>query len=256
MATLTGPLLPTPVSVTTVVFDMDGVLTDTATVHRVAWKKLFDDYLRERADQSGEPFVEFTEDDYLAYVDGKRREDGVSSFLVSRGIEPVPDLVDRLATAKNDYFLSSLESDGVRAFDDTIGFIRKLKAAGVHTALITASRNAGPVLGGAGLTDLFEVRVDGIVAAELGLPGKPAPDVFVEAMRRVGGEIATTAIVEDAVSGVQAGRAGGFALVVGVDRTDGDDHRANLAEQGADIVVARMDEIVVDAGEDDQGGSA
>lgn len=245
MATLTAPQMPEPLTVHTVVFDMDGVLTDTATVHRIAWKKLFDDFLQTRAQQSGGEFVAFTEDDYLAYVDGKRREDGVASFLQSRGVEPVEDLVNELATRKNNYFLATLESDGVRSFDDTISFIRDLQAAGVHTALITASRNAAPVLGGAGLTDLFEVRVDGIVAADLGLPGKPAPDVFIEAMTRVGGEIGTTAIVEDAVSGVQAGRAGGFALVVGVDRTDGDEHGANLAEQGADIVVHRLDELTV-----------
>ena len=245
MTMLAGPFPTSPVSVDTVVFDMDGVITDTASVHRVAWKQLFDDYLRRRSDETGEPFVEFTETDYLAYVDGKRREDGVASFLVSRGVDPVDDLVAELAQNKNDYFLSILENEGVRPFDDTIDFIADLKAAGVHTALITASRNAQPVLGGAGLLDLFEVRVDGIVAAELELPGKPAPDVFLEAMRRVGGSIETTAIVEDAESGVQAGAAGKFALVIGVNRTDGDEHRQRLAEGGADVVVDRLDELTV-----------
>jgi beta-phosphoglucomutase family hydrolase len=252
MAMLASSLLESPVVVDTVVFDMDGVITDTATVHRVAWKQLFDDYLRERATQSGDAFVEFTETDYLRYVDGKRREDGVASFLTSRGIDPAESLVADLATRKNGYFLTIVERDGVTAFDDTIGFVHDLKAAGVQTALITASRNAVPVLSGAGLLDLFEVRVDGVVAAEMNLPGKPAPDVFLEAMRRVGGQISTTAIVEDAVSGVQAGAAGGFALVVGVDRTEGDEHAARLAAEGADVVVERLDQLVVQPG----GGSA
>jgi len=247
MTSLASPLLGSPVAIDTVVFDMDGVITDTATVHRVAWKQLFDDYLTRRASETGEPFVEFTETDYLAYVDGKRREDGVASFLSSRGIEPAHELVSELAEDKNDYFLTIVDRDGVTAFSDTIDFVRDLKGAGVATALITASRNAVPVLGGAGLLDLFEVRVDGIVAAELDLPGKPAPDVFIEAMTRVGGTIETTAIVEDAVSGVQAGRAGDFALVIGVDRTDGDEHRNRLSEGGADIVVERLDELTVQA---------
>lgn len=248
MTTLAGSFPKSPVAVDTVVFDMDGVITDTASVHRVAWKRLFDDYLTRRSSETSEPFVEFTETDYLAYVDGKRREDGVASFLVSRGIEPADDLVGELSANKNNYFLSILENEGVRAFDDTIDFIADLKAAGVHTALITASRNAQPVLGGANLLDLFEVRVDGIVAAELDIPGKPAPDVFIEAMKRVGGKIETTAIVEDAVSGVQAGAAGSFALVIGVNRTDGDEHRQRLAEGGADVVVDRLDEISVSSG--------
>jgi beta-phosphoglucomutase family hydrolase len=244
MATLVSDLLSSPVEVSTVVFDMDGVITDTATVHRVAWKALFDDYLRERSQETGESFEEFTETDYLTYVDGKRREDGVGSFLSSRGIEPQTDLVNDLATRKNDYFLTIVERDGVTQFDDTISFIRSLQEAGVATALITASRNAVPVLGGAGLLDLFEVRVDGVVARDLDLPGKPAPDVFVEAMRRVGGETASTAIVEDAVSGVQAGRAGEFALVIGVNRED-DVHGQRLADNGADVVVTSMDQITV-----------
>lgn len=248
MASLTGPLLREPVAVNTVVFDMDGVITDTATVHRVAWKQLFDDYLRTRAEGSGVAFVEFTEDDYLKYVDGKRREDGVASFLVSRGIDPDPDLVDKLAGDKNAYFLSIVDRDGVTKFDDTITFIEALKAAGVRVALITASRNAVPVLGGAGLLDLFETRVDGVVAAEMGLPGKPDPAVFLEAMRRIDGQLDTTAIVEDAVSGVQAGDAGGFILVIGVDRTGGDEHGPRLAANGADIVVNELTELTVSEG--------
>ena len=219
------------------------MLTDTARVHRVAWKRLFDDYLQDRAERLGEEFVAFTEEDYLAYVDGKRREDGVASFLASRGIDPDPGLVADLATRKNGYFLSALERDGVVSFSDTVDFVRALQEAGVGTALITASRNAQPVLAGAGLEDLFAVRVDGVVAAELGLPGKPDPAVFVEAMRRLGAGTERTAIVEDAVSGVQAGRAGGFALVVGVDRTAGDEHGESLRREGADIVVSGLDEL-------------
>jgi beta-phosphoglucomutase family hydrolase len=244
MAALVSDLLPSSVPVSTVVFDMDGVITDTASVHRVAWKSLFDDYLASRAEQGADDFVEFTETDYLQYVDGKRREDGVASFLASRGIEPVTELVDDLATRKNDYFLTIVERDGVTQFDDTIAFVRDLQDAGVATALITASRNAVPVLGGAGLLDLFEVRVDGIVARELDLPGKPAPDVFIEAMQRVGGRVEETAIVEDAVSGVQAGRAGDFALVIGVNRED-EVHGARLADNGADVVVTSLDQLRV-----------
>lgn len=245
MAVLSGPALAGPVPVDAVVFDMDGVLTDTARVHRVAWKRLFDDYLQDRADRRGEEFVAFTEDDYLAYVDGKRREDGVASFLASRGVDPDPALVGDLATRKNGYFLSALDRDGVVSFPDTVAFVHSLQDAGVGTALITASRNAQPVLEGAGLEDLFEVRVDGVVAAELGLPGKPDPAVFVEAMQRLGAGTERTAIVEDAVSGVQAGRAGGFALVVGVDRTGGDEHGESLRREGADIVVSGLDELEV-----------
>lgn len=244
MAALVSDLLPSSVPVSTVVFDMDGVITDTASVHRVAWKSLFDDYLASRAEQGADDFVEFTETDYLQYVDGKRREDGVASFLASRGIEPVTELVDDLATRKNDYFLTIVERDGVTQFDDTIAFVHDLQDAGVATALITASRNAVPVLGGAGLLDLFEVRVDGIVARELDLPGKPAPDVFIEAMQRVGGRVEETAIVEDAVSGVQAGRAGDFALVIGVNRED-EVHGARLADNGADVVVTSLDQLRV-----------
>jgi len=244
LAALVSDLLPSSVPVSTVVFDMDGVITDTASVHRVAWKSLFDDYLASRAEQGADDFVEFTETDYLQYVDGKRREDGVASFLASRGIEPVTELVDDLATRKNDYFLTIVERDGVTQFDDTIAFVRDLQDAGVATALITASRNAVPVLGGAGLLDLFEVRVDGIVARELDLPGKPAPDVFIEAMQRVGGRVEETAIVEDAVSGVQAGRAGDFALVIGVNRED-EVHGARLADNGADVVVTSLDQLRV-----------
>ncbi|MGB7980470.1 MAG: HAD family hydrolase [Candidatus Nanopelagicales bacterium] len=245
MPVLTGPLLPEPVPIATVVFDMDGVVTDTATLHRYAWKKLFDDYLRQRAETSGEAVVEFTEADYLSHVDGKRREDGVTSFLIARGIEPSAQLVTQLATDKDNYFLSIVERDGVVEFPDTISFIHSLTQAGVQVALITASRNAVPVLGGAGHLDLFQTRVDGIVAAELGLPGKPDPAVFLEAMARVGGELATTAIVEDAVSGVQAGRAGGFALVIGVDRTQGAEHGPRLAANGADIVVDSLAQVTV-----------
>jgi beta-phosphoglucomutase family hydrolase len=245
MPLISGQVLPDPVPVDAVVFDMDGVLTDTARVHRAAWKQLFDDYLTARTREVDEPFVEFTETDYLAYVDGKRREDGVASFLESRGIEPEPHLVEDLATKKNGYFLSTLEREGVVAFDDTVAFVRALQQAGVRTALITASRNAAPVLEGAGLSDLFDVRVDGIVAAEMNLPGKPDPAVFLEAMSRVGALPARTAIVEDAVAGVEAGRLGEFALVIGVDRTEGEEHRVRLAEGGADVVVTRMDELDV-----------
>jgi len=234
----------------TVVFDMDGVITRTASVHAAAWKRLFDDYLRERAERLGTDWTPFDADaDYRVYVDGKPRYDGVRSFLASRGIElpegspddtPDDETVCGLGDRKNGYFLQEVEERGVEAFESTVHLVRCLQELGIGTAVISASKNAELILDAAGVGDLFPVRVDGIVAAELGLPGKPDPAVFVEAARRLETPPARAAIVEDALAGVEAGRRGDFALVIGVDRTG---HAEELAAAGADVVVADLAEI-------------
>lgn len=230
-----------------VIFDMDGVVTDTASVHGEAWKRLFDTFLAEWARRRGEPFVPFSiEHDYRRYVDGKPRNAGVADFLASRGItlplgEP-DDPADRetvcgLASRKNGYFLAHIETAGVKAFSSTVDFIAQLHAQGISAGIISASRNAEPVLAAAGVRDIFEVKVDGTDAAALGLPGKPDPAVFLEAARQLGVPPGRAAVVEDALAGVQAGRAGGFAVVVGVDRLS---HPDALLAGGADVVVADL----------------
>ena len=233
-----------------VVFDMDGVVTDTATVHATAWKKLFDAYLKQIAMAAGVDFQPFDEKvDYQRYVDGKNRYDGVRSFLESRGIhlpEGSPsdaagsDTVCAMGNDKDTYFLAHVREHGVRAYESTIRLIGDLRGSGVKIGLVSASRNAQEVLEAAGVLDLFDERVDGIVAAELDLRGKPDPAMFCEASRRLGVEPARAAVVEDALSGVAAGRAGDFALVVGVARHGQFDA---LREAGADVVVADLAEL-------------
>lgn len=236
-----------------VVFDMDGVVTRTAVVHAAAWKRLFDAYLADRGAREGVVYEPFDADsDYRLYVDGKPRYDGVASFLASRGIElPWGDPSDSgdveticgLGNSKNDYFRSEIEEHGVRPFESTVDLVRQLQEHGFGTAIISASRNAEAVLAAAGVGDLFPVRVDGLVAEELGLPGKPDPAVFIEAARRLGAVPARTAIVEDAIAGVEAGRRGQFALVIGVDRSGSDG--PGLLENGADVVVRDLAEVTV-----------
>jgi alpha,alpha-trehalase len=234
-----------------VVFDLDGVITRTADVHGAAWARLFDDYLEERAGREGEQQRPFRPADYLAYVDGKPRYDGVRSFLVSRGIDldwgspddpPERETVCGLGNRKNEYFLAHLRAHGVEPYRSSVELVRELQRQGVGTALISSSRNVVQVLAAAGLSDLFGVIIDGNVADGLGIPGKPAPDVFVAAAARVGATPERSAIVEDALSGVEAGRAGGFAMVIGVDRAD---QAEDLAAHGATVVVADLDEITV-----------
>lgn len=236
-----------------VVFDMDGVVTKTAVVHATAWKRLFDDYMAERSRTSGTDWRPFDEEtDYRPYVDGKPRYDGVRSFLASRGIvlpEGSPDdppdreTVCGLGNRKNGYFLKELEQHGVQAYETTVRLVRVLQGLGIGTAIISASKNLGTVLAAGGIADLFPVAVDGILAAEIGLPGKPDPAVFLEAARRLGAQPARTVVVEDALSGVEAGRRGAFGLVIGVDRT-GD--AEGLLHAGADVVVPDLADVVVD----------
>lgn len=234
-----------------VIFDLDGVITKTASVHQAAWSQLFNEYLQDRSERTGEPFRPFEAADYLEYVDGKPRYDGVASFLNSRGIDlprgtpedpPDAETVSGLGNRKNGYFHRHLETHGVESYDTTVALIKELQRQGVETALISSSRNVTAVLKAADLLDLFSVRIDGVVASELGIPGKPHPAVFLEAASRVGATPDRAAIVEDARSGVEAGRAGGFRMVIGVDRGD---HAAALAASGATVVVSDLEEISV-----------
>ncbi|MVU78314.1 trehalose-phosphatase [Nocardia sp. ET3-3] len=232
-----------------VIFDMDGVVTDSATVHAAAWKEMFDDFLAHRTALPGEDLSPFTTEDYLRWVDGEPRYRGVSDFLAARGISlPAGDPADAddagticaLGNRKDHLFLERLARDGVPAFESTVALVRRLQAAGIGVAVFSASRNCAQVLRAAGIGDLFAVRVDGIVAEELGLAGKPDPAMLLEAARRLGAQPERTVVVEDAEAGVAAGRAGGFGLVIGVDRGG---HGDRLAARGADVVVPDLDRV-------------
>ncbi|WP_030144777.1 beta-phosphoglucomutase family hydrolase [Spirillospora albida] len=237
-------------------FDLDGVLTRTAAVHAAAWKEMFDGFLRDRTARTGDPFVPFDPvKDYAEYVDGKKREDGTRSFLHSRGLvlpEGAPDdppeaeTVRGLGDRKNALVLRFIEEKGVEVFEGSIGFVRAARDAGLRTAVVSSSANTVQVLASVGITDLFDARVDGVVAAERDIPGKPAPDMFLEGAREVGVPPGRAVVFEDALAGVAAGRAGGFRYVVGVNRVD-DAHAAALAANGADIVVGDLSELLEDA---------
>jgi beta-phosphoglucomutase family hydrolase len=232
-------------------FDLDGVITRTATLHAAAWKDLFDDFLAGRARGRGEPFVPFdTAGDYLLYVDGRRRYDGVDTFLRSRGIElphgdpadpPEAETVCGLGNRKNRYFTQRLAELGVEVFDDTLDLIAAARRHGRKVAVVSASENCDPILSRAGLLDLFDVRVTGIEAAAWHLPGKPAPDTYLKAAELLDTPPAAAVVFEDAISGVQAGRAGGFGLVIGVDRRGEGDV---LREHGAHVVSADLREFL------------
>ena len=236
-----------------VIFDLDGVITDTASVHAAAWKRMFDRFLADRADREGEDQQPFSTDDYYLYVDGKPRYDGVESFLASRGISiprgepgdpPAAETACGLGNRKDELFLSQLREEGVASFPSSIALLRRLRASGFRTAIISASRNCADVLEAAGVAELFDAKVDGVDADELGLNGKPDPAVFLEAARRLGVEPARAAVVEDALAGVEAGRRGRFGLVIGVDRGG---HAEELRERGADILVGDLAEVRVSA---------
>lgn len=232
-----------------VVLDLDGVVTKTATVHAAAWKETFDAFLRRRSERTGEAHRPFDAGgDYLRYVDGKPRLDGVRGFLESRGIDlpeggpgdpPEAETVHGLGRRKNELFLRRLESEPVQVFPDAVEQLRRWRREGVPTALITSSRSGRRILAAAGLTELFDVIVDGADAERLGIPGKPAPDVFVHAARELGVAPEDAVVVEDAIAGVRAGRAGGFGRVVGVARDGGE----GLREAGADLVVRDLREL-------------
>lgn len=227
-----------------VIFDLDGVVTKTALVHAASWKVMFDEFLQQRAEQEGIAFVEFTiQEDYRMYVDGKPRYKGVASFLESRSIElpfgypsdnPDQQTVCGLGNRKNIKFREVLERDGVELYPTTVALIRDLRAQGVRVGVASSSKNCQFVLQAAAIEELFETRVDGVVSVELGLEGKPQGDIFVKAAENLNVDPVYSAVVEDAVSGVQAGVNGGFGLVIGVDR---EGHAAELTAHGADIVV-------------------
>jgi beta-phosphoglucomutase family hydrolase len=244
-------MLGLPEHVVAGLFDLDGVLTPTAAVHDTAWQETFDRYLAEWASRTGEPFVPFDPvADYERYVDGKPRADGVRDFLASRHItlpEGSPDdppdapTVHGLGNRKNRRLLELVRSGGVQPYEGSRRYLEAARAAGLRRAVVSSSANTRDVLDSAGIADLLEERVDGVLAAQLGLRGKPAPDTFCEAARRLGVEPANAAVFEDALAGVQAGRAGGFGYVVGVDRVGQADA---LREHGADIVVGDLAELL------------
>jgi beta-phosphoglucomutase family hydrolase len=237
-------MLGLPSSIRACLFDLDGVLTQTAKVHAAAWKETFDAFLQARAARVGEPFVPFDPvRDYDEYVDGMRREDGVRSFLASRGVTlpegspadpPDAETVYGVGNRKNELLLSVLHRQGVEVYEGSIRYVHAARKAGLRTAVVSASANTREVLASAHVDGLFEVRIDGIVAARDDLRGKPAPDTFLAAARALDVEPAAAAVFEDALAGVSAGKAGKFGYVVGVDRVGQADA---LREHGADVVV-------------------
>jgi beta-phosphoglucomutase family hydrolase len=238
---------------TALVFDLDGVVTRTASVHARAWKHLFDAFLKARAAETGEPFVPFDiEADYVAHVDGLPRYDGVRTFLASRGIDlpfgsaddpPGAATVRGLGNRKNTEFNAVLAEHGVEVYPASLALIRHFRAAGLRTAIASSSKNAVRVLETAGIQTLFDAVVDGNVSAREGLPGKPDPAIFVRAAELVGATPAEAAVFEDAVAGIEAGRAGAFRLVVGVDRRAGAEA---LLDGGADVVVNDLGDLPLD----------
>ncbi|MBP2453832.1 beta-phosphoglucomutase family hydrolase [Mycolicibacterium lutetiense] len=234
-------VLGLPEQITACLFDLDGVLTDTASVHKKAWKAMFDDYLRTRAERTGDEFVAFDiDDDYLRYVDGKRREDGVRSFLASRGIDLPDDTIGDLGNRKNAMFHQTLKSEGVHVFPGSRHYLQAVTDAGLRRAVVSSSANTEEVLKITGLDAFIEQRVDGVTMRDENLPGKPAPASFLRAAELLGVSPAQAAVFEDALAGVAAGRAGKFGFVVGVDRVG---QAAQLRHDGADIVVTDLAEL-------------
>jgi beta-phosphoglucomutase family hydrolase len=246
---MTTPEILLPPTVRACLFDLDGVLTDTASVHAAAWKAMFDEYLAQHASgDAAKPFDIAT--DYREYVDGKSRADGTRAFLASRGITlpegapddpPQADTVRGLGNRKNEMVLTKLRTDGVKVFEGSVRFVRAVREAGLATAVVSASANTPHVLEAAGITDLFDARVDGNVAAEQRLAGKPAPDTYLAGARMLGAEPGVGCVFEDALAGVEAGRAGGFGYVVGVDRVGQAD---GLRAAGADTVVTDLADLL------------
>ncbi len=235
-----------------VLFDLDGVITDTARVHANAWKQMFDAYLASRAVDQGKVRLFDSDSDYREYVDGKPRYDGVRSFLESRGIHlpwgdasdsPEIETICGLGNRKNQLVNKILETDGVFVFPGSVAMLKRLREREIKLAIVSSSKNCETVLRIAGLMDYFDASVDGRVAAERKLPGKPAPDTFLEASRELGVDPKRAVVIEDALSGVEAGRAGGFGLVIGVSRHGEAD---SLKAAGADIVVADLEAFLDD----------
>ena len=241
-----------PSSYDAVIFDLDGVITKTAEVHAAAWKQMFDEYLEKRGEREGISYQPFDRTaDYRGYVDGKPRYDGVKSFLESRSVnipygdpgdKPGEETICGLGNRKNQLFNNLLEKDGAPVFQSTVDLIRSLRENGVKTAVASSSKNCVAVLESAGIAHLFEAKVDGVDLAELGLDGKPAPDMFLEAARRLGVDPHRAIVVEDAIAGIEAGKQGNFGYVVGVDR---EDQTEALEDSGAHLVVKDLAEILV-----------
>jgi beta-phosphoglucomutase family hydrolase len=244
-------VLGLPDGITACLFDMDGVITQTAKVHDAAWKEMFDEFLQDWAKEHNEKFVPFDPTrDYDEYVDGKPRLEGIESFLGSRGIKlpegqesdkPGAQTVYGLGNRKNGLFMQVLKRDGVQAYDGSVRYVKAVREAGLHTAIVSSSANTVAVLQAAGVADLFEVRVDHQVAEEHQLRGKPAPDTFLEAAKMLGTPAAHAVVYEDALAGVAAGRAGNFGFVVGVDRVG---QAEQLHAHGADVVVKDLAELL------------
>lgn len=244
-------MLGLPDGIRCCLFDLDGVLTKTALVHDAAWREMFDGYLRERSGRTGDPFVPFDPvADYENFVDGKPRADGTRSFLESRGIRlpegspddpPGAETVEGLSNRKNEILLRRIREDGVAAYPGSVRYVRATAEAGLRRAVVTSSANCRDVLKAAAIEDLFEARIDGVVAKRDRLRGKPAPDTFLAGARALGCEPGAAAVFEDALAGVAAGRAGRFGFVVGVDRLGQADE---LRGHGADVVVADLAELL------------
>jgi beta-phosphoglucomutase family hydrolase len=235
-----------------VLFDLDGVLTSTAAIHAAAWKRMFDRYLRERHPQQP-PFD--IDSDYKKYVDGKPRYEGVRSFLEARGIHlpygeptdpPGDTTIAALGNRKQVMVQEAIDNGEVQPFPSSVEWVKRLRDAGFKLGVVSSSRNCGPVLRAAKMDHLFETRVDGLTLAELDLPGKPAPDAFLKAAQNLGTTPARTVVVEDAISGVQSGKAGDFGLVLGVDR---EGHADQLRAAGADAIVSDLGEMLKGNGE-------
>jgi beta-phosphoglucomutase family hydrolase len=244
-------MLDVPDGLKAYLFDLDGVLTQTAKVHAAAWKEMFDGFLREWAERTGEPFHEFDRPtDYDEYVDGKPRLDGVRSFLQSRGIElpmgsssdpPEAETVHGLGARKNDLVLELIRRQGVEPYEGSVRFVEAAREQGLRRAVVSSSTNCRDVLAAAGIDHLFEAVIDGVVAERDRLAGKPAPDTFLAAAKVFDAEPAHAAVFEDALAGVEAGRAGNFGWVVGVDRSG---QAEALRRRGADVVVQDLGELL------------
>ncbi|WP_324649285.1 beta-phosphoglucomutase family hydrolase [Georgenia sp. H159] len=244
-------MLGLPDGVRVLLFDLDGVLTETASLHTRAWKETFDAFLRGHSERTGEPYVPFDPvADYAAYVDGKRRIDGVRDFLGSRDItlpygshtdSPERETLNGIGNRKNERVLTLMTDEGVAVFPGSLRYLEAARAQGLPCAVVSSSANAALVLDVTGLESQVDVLVDGSLAHALDLPGKPAPDTFLEATRRLGVSPREAAVFEDALAGVAAGRAGGFGHVVGVDRLGQADA---LREHGADVVVADLEDLL------------
>jgi beta-phosphoglucomutase family hydrolase len=235
-------MLGLPDGVTACLFDLDGVLTQTAKVHAAAWKQMFDDYLRDRAARTGQEFVPFDPvADYDQYVDGKPRYEGVRSFLAARGIDLPEDTIEELGDRKNQIVLAMIRERGVEAYEGSVRYVRAAREAGLRRAVVSSSTNCRDVLRAAGIDDLFEERIDGVVAERDHLKGKPAPDTFLAGARALGVTPTQAAVFEDALAGVEAGRAGDFGFVVGVDRVG---QAEALRAHGADVVVQDLAELL------------